>query len=104
MAAWPDIHLREQRRVDAKMWDPLHKMLTKKLGKNYDPEAQPISLLLYYSSSPSFWKFLRPLVTEKAAHIQGMVESGIFDGIWLFDMTQREILFVFSKSSTPLIT
>jgi hypothetical protein len=64
-------------------------MLSKKLAKSYDPDAGPISLLLYYSSQPSFWEFLRRLITEKAADIQGMVEPGIFDNVWLFDATQR---------------
>jgi len=78
-------------------------MLNKKLRKCYDPEARPISLLLYYASGPSFWEFLRPIIIEKARDIQAIFETGTFDNMWLFDVTQREVLFCFSKSSMHII-
>jgi hypothetical protein len=86
-----------------RIWDTLQEMLNKKLRKCYDPEARPISLLLYYASGPSFWEFLRPIIIEKARDIQAIFETGTFDNMWLFDVTQREVLFCFSKSSMHII-
>ena len=75
-----------------RMWDPLWRLLTKKLGKSYSPQARPIALLLYYDNGPSYWEFLRPTVEEKVAEIQERVDAGIFDNVWLFDMGRGEIL------------
>jgi hypothetical protein len=35
-----------------RLWETLHKIILKKLGKRCDPEARPLSLLLYYQSNP----------------------------------------------------
>ena len=86
-----------------RIWDTLQEMLNKKLRKCYDPEARPISLLLYYASGPSFWEFLRPIIIEKTQDIQAIFEACAFENIWLFDVNQREVLFCFSKSSMPFI-
>ena len=86
-----------------RIWDPVEKMVTKKLKKMYDQEARPVSLVLYYANGPSFWELLRPLVAGKAADIQMMFESSVFDSMWLFDATTGGILFYFSRSFAPII-
>jgi hypothetical protein len=87
----------------AQIWDSLEIMLAKKLKKNYDPEARPVSLLLYYASGPSFWEFLRPIVAEKSAEVQTTLESSVFDSVFVFDAINDEILFRFSRSFAPVI-
>lgn len=86
-----------------RIWDPLEKMLTKKLKKTYDPEARPASLVLYYANGPSFWELLRPLIAERAADIQIRFELSVFDSMWLFDATTGGVLFCFSRSLAPVI-
>ena len=83
----------------ARVWDPLERMLTKKLNKVYNSQARPISLLLYYASSPSFWKYLQPIVREREEAIQMIFERSVFDSMWLFDAAKNEILCYFSRSS-----
>jgi hypothetical protein len=85
------------------IWGTLQEMLTKKLGKNYDLEARPISLLLYYDRGPSFWEFLCPLIYQNTTDIQRVFDTGIFDNMWLFDATQRQVLFHLSRSLKPFI-
>jgi hypothetical protein len=85
-----------------KMWDPLWEILIKKLRKSYSPQARPIALLLYYDNGPSHWEFLRPLVNEKIAEIQERVDASIFDNVWLFDATQREMLFRVARTRLHL--
>lgn len=83
----------------ARIWDPLERMLTKKLNKVYNLQARPLSLLLYYASSPSFWRHLQPIVSEIKEEIQMIFEASVFDSMWLFDATKYEILFYLSRSS-----
>lgn len=78
-------------------------MLTKKLRKEYDAEARPTSLVLYYDRDRSNWEFLQPLVLEKAADVQIRFERSVFDSMWLFDVTIGEVLFYFSRSLAPII-
>ena len=85
-----------------RLWETLHKMILKKLGKRYDPEARPLSLLLYYQSNP-FWQQLGPLVDEKKADIQSALVASCFDHIWVFDMTRPQLLCGFARSALPSI-
>jgi hypothetical protein len=78
--------------------DALFEMLAKKVGKAYNPQARPISLLLYYDNVPSFWRFLRPLVSQRAEDLRDICRAGIFDSIYLFDLTEREVLCHFQDS------
>ena len=84
-------------------WDPLGNILAKKLRKEYDPEARPASLVLYYDRYQSFWELLRPLVVENAADIEMIFEASAFDSMWLFDVTIGKVLFNFSRSRAPII-
>ena len=86
-----------------RIWDPLEKILAKKLKKEYNPEARPVSLLLYYARQSSFWTLLRPLVLAKAPDIQKIFELSIFASVWLFDATTDEILCSFSRSRAPIV-
>ena len=84
----------------ARVWETLWEMLTRKLGKTYNPEARPRSLLLYYDRSDSFWKFLCPVVKEKAAEIrESFFDNGTFDQIFLFDVMHRKVLLDCSNTS-----
>jgi hypothetical protein len=84
----------------ARIWDTLEGTFIKKLQKRYNPQAQPMSLLLYYSRSPSFWKFLSPLVTQGSTQIQTMLDSSGFESLWLFDAARGRVLAYFSQSSS----
>jgi hypothetical protein len=84
--------------------EPLETILCKKLNKKYDLQARPISLLLYFAYGPIFWRFLKPLVEQKAADFRARFEASIFDSIYLYDANRQEILFDFSMSFAPVIT
>jgi hypothetical protein len=86
-----------------RIWDPLEEILTKKLNKDYNQEARPASLLMYYARQSSFWALLRPLVLAKAPNIQGIFEPSVFASVWLFDATTNEVLCSFSRSRAPTI-
>jgi len=86
-----------------RIWDPLEEILTKKLKKDYNLEARPASLLLYYARQSPFWRLLRPLVLAKAPNIQRIFEPSVFASVWLFDATTNEVLCSFSRSRAPII-
>jgi hypothetical protein len=87
----------------ARDWDTFWKTLTKKLRKTYNPAARPRSLLLYYDRSSSFWKFIRPVINEKATEIRNIfLDSDAFDQMFLFDSRHCKVLLAFSTESFKL--
>jgi hypothetical protein len=84
--------------------EPLEIILNKKLNNTYDPQARPISLLLYYAYGPIFWKLLRPLVVQKTVEFRARFEASVYSSIYLYDATKQEILFDFSQSFAPVVT
>jgi hypothetical protein len=84
--------------------EPLEIILNKKLNNDYDAQARPISLLLYYDYGPVFWKLLKPLVVQKAVEFRARFESSIYKSIYLYDAAELELLFDFSQSFAPVIT
>lgn len=85
------------------VWTPLETILKKKLNKKYDPEAKPLSLLLYYERGSPSWELLEPLLMESKARVQATLEASVFDLVWLFDANDNNVLFSFSRSSGLII-
>lgn len=84
--------------------EPLEILLNKKLRKVYDPQARPLSLLLYYAYGPEYWRFLKPLIAQKAADLRSRFQASIFRSIYLYDAANQEVLLDFSQSFGPLGT
>lgn len=78
-------------------WAPLGELLIKKLSKQYDPEARPLALLLYYSAVGPFWEHVEPLMVQHRVVFQQMLERSPFDHVWIFDERNAEVLFAFSR-------
>jgi hypothetical protein len=82
--------------------EPLEIILDKKLKKVYDPQARPLSLLLYYAYGPEFWRFLKPLVAQKAVELRSRFQASTFRSIYLYDAANQEILLDFSQCFGPV--
>jgi hypothetical protein len=78
---------------------PLETMLTKKLGKKYNRNAKPLSLVLYYSTAGPFWDFLEPLIATKRDDLLALFEKSGFDHLWVFDATASEVCLTIARPS-----
>ena len=87
------------------IWRPLLRVFSKKLRKQYHPQAAPVHLLLYYGvgRQASFWPFLAPDLERRAAWVQRRVDRGRFKAIWLYDAHADDILARFAPLKVPLV-
>jgi hypothetical protein len=81
------------------VWGPLESIIQKKMVKKYEPQATPLSLLLYWERNAPRWTVIKSLVKEREPEIRASFESSIFDHLWLFMAYENRIAFWLSRQT-----
>jgi hypothetical protein len=81
------------------VWSPLESIIQKKVRKRYDPQATPLSLLLYWQRNAPRWKVIESFVKEREPQIRANFQKSVFDHLWLFMGYESRIAFWLSKKN-----
>jgi hypothetical protein len=73
---------------------PLEYIIRKKSTRKYATGGVPVELVLYYQTqhAPPDWYFAHMLARNMAA-LEGLVASGLFQRVWIFDFVKKRILW-----------
>jgi hypothetical protein len=82
-----------------RVWSPLESVLQNKARKGYEPEARPLSLLLYWERNAPPWSVVESLIRTREPEIRASFEGSAFDHLWLFMVNENHVPFSLSKKT-----
>jgi hypothetical protein len=73
---------------------PFAYIIDKKRSRTYTTSGAPVELVLYYrTQSPPPPSHFEKLLSDAASHLLALVTSGPFQRVWIFDFSEKRVLW-----------